>query len=226
MAQVLYCYLSHQTIQTSFDLRMDFPLLEEQQSFLWPAFENSKSLHRINVFKSSSGTNWDFFEARMKESNPPKTVSFVGLGECDGCDRSSQFKGEDRYKKKAFHMYIDSFKNHELSDYKLCHLNEHKDRLKLLVVDTYITPDFCLIEEIPNLESLLIHSRPKSYWAVRKDWDKIGAIDLKVIESQVSAIYETEASPAKEHVFKTLKTLALAVGYPPHIMFSSLRSCE
>ena len=83
-----------------------------------------------------------------------------------------------------------------------------------------------MIEEIPKLESLLIYSRPKSYWAVPEDWVKIGAIDLKDIESQVSAIYETEASPAKEHVFKTIKTLALVVGYPPHITFSSLRSCE
>ena len=226
MSQVLYCYLSHQTIQTSFDLRMYFPLSEEQQNFLWPAFKDSKSLQRVNVFKPSSDPNQSPFIDSEKVIDPPETVSLVELGECDGCDRSSQFKGEDRYKKKAFHMYIDSFKNHELSDYKLCHLNEHKDRLKLLVVDTYITPDFCLIEKIPNLKSLIINSRPKSYWEVRKHWDKIGAIDLKVIESQVSAIYETEASPAKEHVFKTLKALALAVGYPPHIMFSSLRSCE
>lgn len=226
MSQVLYCYLSHQTIQTSFDLRVDFPLSVEQQSFLWPAFEDSKSLQRINVFNSSSDTNWDFFEARMKESNPPKTVSFVELGECDGRDCSSQFKGEDRYKKEVFYICINSFKNHELSDYDLCYLNEYKDHLERLVVDTYITPDFRLIEEIPKLESLLIYSRPKSYWAVPEDWVKIGAIDLKDIESQVSAIYETEASPAKEHVFKTIKTLALVVGYPPHITFSSLRSCE
>ena len=226
MAQVLYCYLSHQTIQTSFDLQRDFPLSEGQQSFLWSAFEDSKSLQRINVFKPSSDPSKFPYEHRTKESNPPKTVNIVELSECDGCDRSSQFKGEDRYKKEVFRIYIDSFKNHELSDSKLRDLNKHKDHPKLLVVDTYITPDFCLIEKIPNLKSLIINSRPKSYWEVRKHWDKIGAIDLKVIESQVSAIYETEASPAKEHVFKTIKTLALAVGYPPHIMFSSLRSCE
>ena len=226
MSQVLYCYLSHQTIQTSVDLRMYFPLSEEQQNFLWPAFKDSKSLQRVNVFKPSSDPNQSPFIDSENVIDPPETVSLVELGECDGCDRSSQFKGEDRYKKEVFYICINSFKNHELSDYDLCYLNEHKDHLERLVVDTYITPDFRLIEEIPKLESLLIYSRPKSYWAVPKDWVKIGAINIKDIESQVSAIYETEASPAKEHVFKTIKTLALVVGYPPHITFSSLRSCE